>query len=182
MLALVEAAEAYDATRRVKFSTFARHRILGALRDVQRRLTLERAGGLDGARIEGPRLVSLSDRRAARAVGLDGDLADPPVGTELEATDEVERWLRKLPKRHAAVCREIYLNGCSQVEAAQSGRLSRSRGCPTCIARPSRCSTARGTSGRSRPQKRRLRWEDDRKTAGSTSGMLLEPRPGDTDA
>src|SRR4051794_5854259 len=36
-LALVEAAEAFDPSRNVKFSTFARYRIWGALRDVQRR-------------------------------------------------------------------------------------------------------------------------------------------------
>jgi DNA-directed RNA polymerase specialized sigma subunit len=39
-LALVEAAESYDPARNVRFSTFARHRIWGALRDVQRNLVL----------------------------------------------------------------------------------------------------------------------------------------------
>src|SRR5690349_18923074 len=35
-LALVESAEAFEPERNIKFITFARHRIWGALRDVQR--------------------------------------------------------------------------------------------------------------------------------------------------
>jgi DNA-directed RNA polymerase specialized sigma subunit len=38
MVALVEAAQSFDPTRNVKFGTFARFRIWGALRDVQRGL------------------------------------------------------------------------------------------------------------------------------------------------
>ncbi len=37
-LALIEAAGSFDPGRNVKFATFARHRIWGALRDVQRGL------------------------------------------------------------------------------------------------------------------------------------------------
>lgn len=126
MLALVEAAEAYDATRGVKFSTFARHRILGALRDAQRRLTLK-GWKLEGGQKMRPRLVSLVSTAEQHGRLVSSHLSDPPVGTELEATDEVERWLKKLPKRHAEVCREIYLNGCSQSEAARRVGCSQSR-------------------------------------------------------
>ncbi len=52
---------------------------------------------------------------------------DPPVGRDLEAIDEVEGWLRKLPPRHAAACREIYLRGKTQHEAARALGLSQSR-------------------------------------------------------
>jgi hypothetical protein len=38
LLALVEAAQSFDPSRNVKFATFARFRIWGALRDTQRRL------------------------------------------------------------------------------------------------------------------------------------------------
>jgi DNA-directed RNA polymerase specialized sigma subunit len=38
LLALVEAAQAFDPTRGVKFTTFAHHRISGALRDLKREL------------------------------------------------------------------------------------------------------------------------------------------------
>jgi RNA polymerase sigma factor (sigma-70 family) len=126
LVALVEAAQSFDASRQVKFSTFARHRILGGLRDIQRRLRL-RGWRVDRNRSKGPKLVSLSSRSELNGRVLTCDLEDPPVGSELEAIDEVERWLRKLPRRHASVCREIYLHGHSQLEAAQRLGFSQSR-------------------------------------------------------
>ncbi len=126
LMALVEAAQSFDAGRQVKFSTFARHRILGGLRDVQRRLRL-RGWRVDRTRSKGPKLVSLSSRSEQNGRVLTCDLEDPPVGSEMEAVDEVERWLRKLPRRHASVCREIYLHGHSQLEAAERLGFSPSR-------------------------------------------------------
>lgn len=117
MMALVEAAESFDASRNVRFSTFARLRIIGALRDVQRRM------GHTKWRVDDAH--SVQDGTDVAALEAYGEVVnttpDPEVGQDLEHSDAVEAWLRKLPPKHAAACREIYLNGCSQVEAA--GRL-----------------------------------------------------------
>lgn len=125
LMALVEAAQSYDPSRNVRFATFARLRITGALRDVQRRQALP------GWRV---------DREHAPLVGpLQPDseqsgrvlLSDPgrPVGSEYEAADAVEGWLRKLPPRHAAACRQIYLQGKTQTLAARALGCSQSRLC-----------------------------------------------------
>jgi RNA polymerase sigma factor (sigma-70 family) len=122
-LALAEAAQSYDPSRNVKFATFARYRIWGALRDVQRGfVTAGWRGDLDNA----PTLGSLTydAEEHGRVLGAE---PDDEVGAELEAIDFVEGWLRKLPSRHAAACREIYLNGRTQGEAAKALGCSKSR-------------------------------------------------------
>ncbi len=123
MMALVEAAESFDASRNVRFSTFARLRIIGALRDVQRRM------GHTKWRVDDAH--SVQDGKDVSALEPYGEVVnttpDPEVGTSLEQRDAVEAWLRKLPPKHAAACREIYLNGCNQVEAAQRLGCSQSR-------------------------------------------------------
>lgn len=123
MLALVEAAQSFDPARNVKFATFARYRIWGALRDVQRSLiTSGWRSDLENA----PTISSLShdSEENGKVMGAE---PDPPVGQELESVEFVECWLRKLPKRHAIACREIYLNGKSQGEAAEAVGCSKSR-------------------------------------------------------
>jgi RNA polymerase sigma factor (sigma-70 family) len=123
MLALCEAARSFDPSYNVKFATFARYRILGALRDVQRalvtagwRLDLENA----------PSISSLTCDSEEHGSVI-GSGPDPPVGEELEAVDFVESWLRRLPSKHAAACREIYVNGKTQGEAAAHLGCSKSR-------------------------------------------------------
>lgn len=119
LFALVEAAESFDAGRNVRFSTFARLRIVGALRDVQRHMAKHaHARGSDD---EG-------DLINAEACGqVLNTTPDPEPSHDIEAADAVESWLRKLPSKHAAACREIYLNGCNQVEAARRLGCSQSR-------------------------------------------------------
>ncbi|MGE3819132.1 MAG: sigma-70 family RNA polymerase sigma factor [Isosphaeraceae bacterium] len=123
MLALVEAAQSFDPERNVKFATFARYRIWGALRDVQRALV---TAGWRGDVENAPSVASLTHDAEERGRVL-GTEPDPPVGQELESTEFVEHWLRKLPARHAAACREIYLRGKSQGEAALAIGCSKSR-------------------------------------------------------
>lgn len=123
LLALVEAAQSYDPSRNVKFATFARYRIWGALRDVQRGLItagwrhdLEHAPSISSLGVDAEehgRVVNCSP--------------DRPVGEEFEAVEFVEHWLRKLPARHAAACREIYVHGRTQGEAADNVGCSKSR-------------------------------------------------------
>ena len=122
-LALVEAAESFDPARNVKFATFARHRIWGALRDVQRGMI---ALGWRCDAAHAPTVGSLP-RDVEQHGHVLGVQPEEPVGAALEAIDEIEGWLRKLPARHAAACREIYLRGKTQHEAARSMGFSQSR-------------------------------------------------------
>jgi RNA polymerase sigma factor (sigma-70 family) len=122
-LALVEAAQSFDPTRNVKFSTFARYRIGGALRDVQRGLI---AAGWRGDLENAPTLTSLTHDSELCGRVLNTTY-DRPAGEEDEAVEYVESCLRKLPKKHAAACREVYLNGKTQAEAAEAIGCSKSR-------------------------------------------------------
>lgn len=112
-LALVEAALTFDPSRKVNFATFARYRIRGALRDCQRWL----AAGWRGDPAHQPAFQSLRDNveEFGRVLGPE---QGPPVGAEIESTEAVEKWLRRLPRAHAAACRLIYLHNKSQDEAA----------------------------------------------------------------
>ena len=59
-----------------------------------------------------------------RVVGAD---PDAPIGAEIESVDYVESWLKKLPAKHAEACRQIYVHGRSQGEAANRVGCSKSR-------------------------------------------------------
>jgi RNA polymerase sigma factor (sigma-70 family) len=122
-LALVEAAESYDPARNVRFSTFARHRIWGALRDVQRNLVL-RGWRCDPGHAPSVHELTLKCELNGHIVPKD---EEPEVGTELEQNDAFESWLRKLPARHAEACHQLYRLGKSQLEAARALGCSQSR-------------------------------------------------------
>jgi RNA polymerase sigma factor (sigma-70 family) len=123
LLALVEAAQSFDASRNVKFATFARYRIWGALRDVQRGMVLEYLkSNAEGA----PPFGSLNPDSEELGIII-GAEPDRNIGEELEAIDFVEQWLKKIPPKHAAACREIYLNDRKQGEAAERLGCSKSR-------------------------------------------------------
>ena len=121
--ALVETAGTFDPTRGVKFSTFLRHRVWGALRDVQRSLV---ALGWRCDPAHAPTITRLPHNPEGRGRVVGADLQEP-VGRDLEGSDEVEHWLRKLPAPHARVCRRVYLHGESQHEAARTLGCSQSR-------------------------------------------------------
>ena len=123
LLALVQAAQSYDPSKKVKFSTFARYRIWGALRDVQR--TLIRTGwrrDMENAPIIGS--LPFDAEEFGTVIGCQPDRR---VGAELEATDFVENCLSKLPEKHAEACRLIYILGKTQGEAAEAMGCSKSR-------------------------------------------------------
>lgn len=121
-LALVESAEAFEPERNIKFITFARHRIWGSLRDVQRSVL---PLGWRGNPEEAPVVGSLP-RECERRGRV---LADPDeaVGKDLEDHDALEGILRKLPRRHADACRRLYAYRESQHEAATALGYSQSR-------------------------------------------------------
>jgi len=113
-MALVEAALTFDPARKVNFATYARHRIRGALRDY-RRLVL--ADGWKGDPAHRPVFERFCGNieEHGRVLGVE---PPSPIGSELESTEAVEKWLRRLPRAQAAACRLIYLHGKSQDEAA----------------------------------------------------------------
>ena len=122
-LAMVEAAQAFDPERGVKFATFARMRILGALMDARRRI---HAKAVDRPLPNVPRVYRYIPGMDERSM-LMLTSPDPDVGTEIDAIDEVEHWFRTLPSRHAKICREIYLNHMSQTEVARRYGCAKSR-------------------------------------------------------
>lgn len=122
-LALVEAAGAYDPARNVTFPTFARHRIIGALRDVQRRLVV-RGWRTDHERA--PAVVSLHVASERYGTVLDCT-PDPSAEAEMQAEEAFEGWLKQLPSKHAETCRQLYDRGLTQAEAAEALGCSQSR-------------------------------------------------------
>jgi RNA polymerase sigma factor (sigma-70 family) len=124
-LALVEAAQSYDAAKNVKFATYARKRILGELRDVQRELVLP---GWTHNMEEAPDLLPLIPDVEAYGRVLMSE-PDSPVHEDLEAHERLESLIQRLPGKHAATCREIYVGGLSQAETGVALGMSQTRIC-----------------------------------------------------
>lgn len=124
-LALVEAAQAYNPRRGVSFTHFARFRIIGAIRDLERYLfnkayprqlpDIARAFHYVPGEHESGMLMLMS--------------REGTVGRDVESADEVEHWLAALPPRHAQACRELYVTGLTQTEASRRIGLVKSRVC-----------------------------------------------------
>lgn len=123
-LALVQAAESFDPTRHVKFATFARLRIWGALQDV-RRQRMPKCFGTASRPLPAEFSSAPYDEDLSGRVLM--CVESEPVGSELDALEGVEQWIRKLPRGHQAACRQIYLHGKSHAEAAEALDLSPSR-------------------------------------------------------
>jgi RNA polymerase sigma factor (sigma-70 family) len=121
LLALVQAAQAFDPTRGVKFTTFAHHRISGALRDLRRELYSRGGRGDVASQRAGTEFHEFQGLGIdAEAHGhLIGAEADEPVGTELENLDTIENWIRQLPRTHSLAFRHIYLDGKTKEETAR---------------------------------------------------------------
>jgi RNA polymerase sigma factor (sigma-70 family) len=127
MMALVMAARTFDPARGVKFTTYARHRVIGVLRDVRRQTCRRRrlvgelrnsdSGALDQSR------ALLGHRRASTMFASD----DPEIDKESERLDLVGWLLNGLPDKHASACRLIYFEGQSLVQTASRLKLSLSR-------------------------------------------------------
>jgi RNA polymerase sigma factor (sigma-70 family) len=133
-LALVKAAGIFDPARHVKFSTFARRRIVGALKDVYRFHAVEKA------RIERGRLPSTGfhfDPRSEEKnptpvrLGTRGRSCrdEPPIGHRMEHEEAFECRIAALPPRNADVCRLIYVEDMNQHDAAARLGISQSRFC-----------------------------------------------------
>lgn len=83
---LCEAAQDFDPGRGLKFNTFARHRIRGAIQDWLRGLS-----GVRGGRARPPRMEALAGR----------DVPGTATADLLEVQDEWRAVLRRLPGVHA---------------------------------------------------------------------------------
>jgi RNA polymerase sigma factor (sigma-70 family) len=123
-LALVEAAQSFEPERGVKFATFARFRILGALRDVQRTVMKR---GHERELPNAPKTEFRFVPGVKEACYLMLTAPDAPVGTMLEGAEEVEHWVSQLPRRHAQACREMYLRDRTQSQVAREIGCSKSR-------------------------------------------------------
>jgi RNA polymerase sigma factor (sigma-70 family) len=122
-LALVEAAQSYDGSKHVKFQTYARIRIMGELRDVQRGLEI---AGFEGDNENAPQIQQLDlDMEEHGRVLLTSE--DRPVEEAVAARDTFERWMNALPKNHAAACRNLYVHGMSEARSAADLGLSKAR-------------------------------------------------------
>jgi RNA polymerase sigma factor (sigma-70 family) len=118
---LVEAARSFNPSRNVGFGTYARHRIRGALRDLQRLLSSD-AVRASGRRPLYHKLRVFDERKRLASRVMPGKPAHLP----LEAPDAVERWLSRLPKAQAVACRLIYLHGKLPDEVAAEVGCSKS--------------------------------------------------------
>lgn len=124
-LALVEAAQAFDESRGVDFSTFARHRIRGALIDARRGVL---CGGWRGDLSLAPHFESLGPGCESRGTVF-GSTLDEPIGMEMEMEEDVASCLSILTPRQAAAFRHIYLDGKTQEEAAALAGCSKASMC-----------------------------------------------------
>ena len=121
-MALVEAAKSFDPNRGVKFGTFARIRIVGALRDTVRGFYAQKhVREMPNARTY--RYVPGMEERGL----LFMTSPDAPVSEYVNAVEEVEHWFRSLPKRHALACREVYLHDRTLVQIGAILGCSKSR-------------------------------------------------------
>ncbi len=120
--ALVEAAQSFNADRNVKFATFARIRIIGALSDTQREI-FSRKYERDMPNARTYRYVPGGEEKGILMMTSQ----DAPVADQVDAVEEVEHWLRKLPSRLALACREVYLKDRTQLQVAKALGCSKSR-------------------------------------------------------
>ena len=123
LLALVEAAIKFDPLRNVQFATYARFRVLGALRDVRRKFAKE---GYPRELPNVPRAFHYIPGPYERGL-LMMTSPETPVDEVVASIEQVEHWLNTLPARHARACREIYLNYRSQEQLAAEFGCAKSR-------------------------------------------------------
>jgi RNA polymerase sigma factor (sigma-70 family) len=123
MFALVEAVESFDPSR-----------------GVHRRATNAN---------QGRGVIPYVDMREAEQIGRVLVRPPSPPDQEREADESFDRWMRRLPKRHAEACRCVYARGLNQVETSRELQLSQTR--ISTILRESMAMLS-GTFGRDNPK------------------------------
>lgn len=119
-LGLVEAARSYDPDRETSFPTYARFHIVGAVMDFFNNLHARRKDRLFST-------IAKTGREEVDSYGKPvGITPDGPIGSEIDAVEEVESHLRPMSTLQAWICRQIYLEGKSPEEVAQIMDCTRS--------------------------------------------------------
>ena len=121
---LVEAGRRFDPAFGVNFATFARPRIVGALRHDRRFLTQASRGA--GRRVAG---VPPTGKGRPRAGPRAGPEPDPPVGHDFEVSEAVALIFRHLPRSQAVACRMLYFEEKSYEDTAQALHCTRGQLC-----------------------------------------------------
>lgn len=119
LLALTECAGKWREDRGCKFPNYARIRIEGSLKDVIRS---RRPLGFRESPFA-PQIVELRESQEESGAFRDRQRVrgsyGMPADRALEEREEAEKWLRKLPERHAAAARLVWIDGLMQMEAAR---------------------------------------------------------------
>lgn len=131
LLAVCEAAESFDPSKAASFATFARHRIWGAIRDLQRSMVPKGLGRVDCLRCDGPHeepIVSSVNLDMEERGAVLNTTPDDPVGSELESAEEFDRLMRLLPRKETAALTALYCSGdANQSDVARALGCSKSR-------------------------------------------------------
>jgi RNA polymerase sigma factor (sigma-70 family) len=128
---LVNASRTYDPTTNIKFTTFSHGRIIGEIKDYHRTL-LVRGFKKKDQRKSAPQFESLKTESRNNFIcseerGTVLCCTQPkPVGSDIESAEYVESLIGMLPKKHAAIIRDIYVNGHSRAEACRKHNVSKS--------------------------------------------------------
>jgi RNA polymerase sigma factor (sigma-70 family) len=117
-MALAAAARAYDPSRKVGFGSYARHRIRGALRDLQR--ILRSNGQRENVPRPSYRKLRVFDDEKAQQTSV------TPAHSNRTQSAALERWLNGLPKAQATACRLIYVHAKTPDEVAAAVGCSKS--------------------------------------------------------
>lgn len=125
-MALVIAADRYDARRNVPFPLFAARRIAGALRDVHR--------GLENQEVRRPVFEPAPEKPREPRNPYDWPRGDHQgvwdrrdSTLEVDEVDAFEARLEGLPAPYARVCRALFLHGLSLSETARALGITQPR-------------------------------------------------------
>ncbi len=135
LVALVEAARTFDPGRNVKFSTFLRKRLFGAMLDTRRQMCQSFARVEEADRDDDEhgwlKTKPLSNLNPDEVIDYEGRLVDPASlredGPLYEVHDFLRTEFRSLPSRHREVMDGIYLRRQTYEELAISLKCSKSR-------------------------------------------------------
>jgi RNA polymerase sigma factor (sigma-70 family) len=123
-MALVEAAQSYDASMNVKFTTWVKRRVLSRLHDVRHGPVMVGYARPDEAPLVLPLVQDVEEYGRVLMC-----TPDPPVCAEIDARERLEGLMQRLPVRHAETFERIYMSGLSQQDTAESLGLSQARIC-----------------------------------------------------
>lgn len=124
LFGLVQAVQTYNKDRNIKFATFARYRILGAVRDAQRECIPK--GYWKSPSEKYPDIKGLTFESEVKGTVLNvSPNEDHTLGSE--STEWMLNLFSKLPRLERFICEQLYIHGKLQSEIAAEIGKSRSR-------------------------------------------------------